>query len=214
MRLPAPMVRCRSMAAQALGLALRAVEPVLLRLRRFGYEIVARSRLRGEVAAGVQFVGPVIVEGSGNVHIGPGTRIGRCVFFETYGDARIDIGAHVTINDGVVLVAYAGIDIGEDCMIGEYASIRDANHGMALGVPVRTQSHEHAPIAIGADAWIGRGAIVLKGVRIGAGAVVGANSVVNRDLAENVIAVGAPARVVGERRMAGEAGAMPSSDSP
>ncbi|HNR30386.1 MAG TPA: acyltransferase [Candidatus Hydrogenedentes bacterium] len=207
MKLPAPLVRVRSAAAQGLALVLRVAEPILSRARRFGYEVLARSRLRGRVASGVQFVGPVIVEGTGNVHIGPRTRVGRHVFFETYGAAAIEIGSDATINDGVVLVAYAGIHIGDGAMIGEYAGVRDANHGVRLGVPVRLQEHASAPVQIGADAWIGRGSIVLRGVAIGAGAVVGANSVVTRDVAGNAIVAGAPARPIGERPDAADFGA-------
>ena len=206
MRLPAPLVPLRSAAAQALRTVLRFWEPAALRIRRFCFETRARAQLRGRVAAGVQFVGPVTVEGAGNVHIGPGSRVGRNVFFETYGTAAINIGREVTINDGVILVAYAGIEIGDGVMIGEYSSVRDADHGMVRDIPVRAQGHVSSPVRIEANAWIGRGVAVLKGVTIGAGAVVGANSVVTRDVAGNTIAAGAPARQIGERRAAGNPG--------
>ena len=178
---------------------LRAAEPLILRVRRFAYECQARARLRGRVAPGVQFVGPVTVEGEGLVDIGPGTRIGRRVFFETYGGARISIGCRVTINDGATLVAYEGIRIGDDTMIGEYTSVRDANHGIRAGIPVHDQPHAAAAIDIGADCWLGRGVIVTKGVALGDGAVVGANSVANRDVPANGIAAGVPAELKGER---------------
>lgn len=199
MRLPAPLVKVRSMSASLFARPLRLIAPVSLRIGRFLFEIHARSRLRGLVAPGVQFVGSVVVEGEGAVDIGADTRIGRRVFFETYGGARIAIGRNVTINDGVVLVAYAGITIEDDCMIGEYSSIRDANHGMLREKPVRLQPHAAAPVRVGRDAWIGRGVIVLKGVEIGDGAVVGANSVVTKNVAPHAIVGGVPARPLGER---------------
>lgn len=199
MRLPAPLRLLRSQAAGAIGTLLRAFHPLSLRLMRFAYECHARAHLRGQVAPGVQFVGPIIVEGRGRVNIGPGTRIGRRVFFETYDDAVIDIGAHVTINDGCVIVAYAGVIIGSHTMIGEYTSIRDANHGTKCGVFVHDQPHEATAIRVGEGAWIGRGVLVGRGAQIGAGAVIGANSVVTRAVPENAIAVGAPARVVRTR---------------
>jgi acetyltransferase-like isoleucine patch superfamily enzyme len=51
-------------------------------------------------------------------------------------------------------------------------------------------------IVVGDDVWLGFGVVVLDGVRIGKGAVVGAGSVVTRDIPDNAIAVGVPARVV------------------
>ncbi len=199
MKLPMALVRVRSGLAQALGWVVRGVEPVHLRLRRFIYEVWARSQLRGRVEPGVQFIGPVLVEGTGNVHIGGGTRIGRRVFFETYDGTAIKVGRGVTINDGVVIAAHAGVTIGELTLVGEYTSIRDANHGIRKGEPVRGQPQEAAEVRIGRDVWIGRGVIVTKGVTIEDGAVVGANSVVNSDVPANVIVVGTPARPVGER---------------
>ena len=199
MRLPAPLVRLRSQVASLLALGPRLMRPLSLRLGRFRYEIMARSKLRGTIAPGVQFVGPIVVEGEGLVSIGAGTRIGRNVFFESYHGATIRIGEQVTINDGVILVAYAGITIDNHVMIGEYASIRDANHGTLPGLLIHDQPHDAAAIQIGADAWLGRGVFVGKGMVIGAGAIVGANSVVTRAIPEKMVAAGAPAKPIRPR---------------
>ena len=64
---------------------------------------------------------------------------------------------------------------------------------------MRTQGYTTAPIIIGDDVWLGSKSVVLKGVSIGKGAVVGAGAVVTRSLPSGVIAVGAPARVIGSR---------------
>ena len=52
------------------------------------------------------------------------------------------------------------------------------------------------PVRIGDNAWIGNNVSILYGVTVGDGVVVGANSVVTKDLPDNVIAAGAPARIL------------------
>ena len=85
-------------------------------------------------------------------------------------------------------------------MIGEYTSIRDANHRFGPDIAPRNSGHDAAPISIGRNVWIGRGVTVLPGVVIGDGAVVGANAVVTRDVAAAAVVAGIPAR---ELRRAG-----------
>lgn len=61
------------------------------------------------------------------------------------------------------------------------------------------QPASRGPVVIGNDVWIGRGAMVLSGVRIGDGAVVGAAAVVTKDVRPYAIVVGSPAVEVRRR---------------
>ena len=63
---------------------------------------------------------------------------------------------------------------------------------------LRRKVESGKPVEIGADVWVGGGAIILPGVRIGARAVIGAGSVVTRDVPEGVFAAGNPCGVVRE----------------
>ena len=64
---------------------------------------------------------------------------------------------------------------------------------------VVAQGRRSEGVAIGAGAWLGAGAKVLDGVAIGARAIVGAGAVVREAVPDGAIAVGIPARVVGQR---------------
>ena len=108
---------------------------------------------------------------------------------------RLVLGSRTTLTQGVFVSAVTEVRIGDDALVGEYCSLRDAAHGTAVGsVPMRAQPMEPSPISVGADVWLGRGVAVVAGVTIGSGAVVGANSVVLGDIPERAVAAGAPAQ--------------------
>ena len=113
---------------------------------------------------------------------------------------RIEIGQDVQIGPLCSLVARELISIGRDTLIAERVSIRDQDHAIHGGAGlIRQAGMSSAPVRIGADVWIGAGAVVLKNVSIGDGAVVGANAVVTRDVAAGAIVAGVPARQIGWR---------------
>lgn len=159
----------------------------------------AWTRLRvaiGDLATDCVILGPVELHGSRRITLGHGLYLYRGLYFETVGAGRIDIGDRVVLSRGVHLVAFAGIRIGAGTMIGEYASIRDANHRYRDERPLRDAVHDARPVTIGRDVWIGRGAMVLPGVDIGDRAVVGANAVVTRNVAPGAVVAGVPARPI------------------
>ncbi|MBC8193602.1 MAG: acyltransferase [FCB group bacterium] len=117
----------------------------------------------------------------------------------TEASGQIILGAEVRINRGTTLVAYDSIEIGNQTLIGEFVSIRDANHGISPNQPVREQAHEASAIKIGRDVWIGRGSVILPGVEIGDHSIIGANSVVSKSIPPGSIAVGSPAKPIRKR---------------
>ncbi|MBF0119517.1 MAG: acyltransferase [Desulfobacterales bacterium] len=153
-----------------------------------------------EADISVQCDSKVYILGTKKITIGKRCRIGRDTEFETEEYGIIKIGDDVRINRGTTIVSYSKINIGDFAIIGEYVSIRDANHGMKLNMPMRYQPHDSSPIEIGRDVWIGRGSCILGGITIGDGSVIGANSVVTKDIPAYSIAVGSPAKVISKRK--------------
>jgi acetyltransferase-like isoleucine patch superfamily enzyme len=155
------------------------------------------ARLRASLSAPLHasnvILGTVHVEGTANIRIGRNARIYPGVLLETQGAGRIEIGDHVVLSRGVHIVAFDSVTLGDHCMVGEYASLRDADHKTSH-VSMRDSGHNCAPIHLGRNVWIGRGVCVLKGVRIGDHSIVGANAVVTGDVASSSCAVGVPAR--------------------
>lgn len=188
-----------SLLAGLIRVASSVFSPVAALLVRLCRLARLRARSRGHIAATVQMDGQVYGSGAVNLTIKDHARLGRYIGFEADGGGRIEIGERVLINTGCLFVAYDSITVGDDSMIGEYTSIRDANHGTAPGELIRTQPHTHGSITIGKDVWIGRGCVVLQGVTIGDGAIVAANSVVTKDVEANAIVGGVPAKFIKHR---------------
>ena len=178
----------------------RLLWPLARLTRTLGAKWVALwsfARLRESLATPLHssnvVLGPVAVEGTANIRIGRNARIYPGVLLETQGAGRIFIGDNVVLSRGVHIVAFDAVTLGDNCMVGEYASLRDANHKRSA-VSMRDSGHACAAIHLDRNVWVGRGACVLQGVHIGANSIVGANAVVTRDVASSSCAVGVPAR--------------------
>ena len=102
------------------------------------------------------------------------------------------VGAGTFINAGCRFQDQGGIYIGERALIGHNAVIA-LNHNMD---PARRANLLPAPVRIGDDAWLGANVTVLPGVTIGNGAVIAAGAVVSRDVEENTVVGGVPARLL------------------
>lgn len=106
---------------------------------------------------------------------------------------NLHIGKNVFINSGCRFQDQGGITIGDGALIGHNVVMATLNHSE----DPETRGNLHpAPIHIGRNVWIGASATILPGVTIGDGAIVGAGFVVTRDVPENMIVTGVPARIL------------------
>lgn len=125
--------------------------------------------------------------------------VGKNPFFEP--DFRCEFGFHIHIGDNFyanfdcIMLDGGGIYIGDDVLFGPRVGIYTSRHaywheerakGACFGKPVR----------IGNRVWIGGGVHIDHGVTIGDNTIIGAGSVITRDIPANVVAAGAPCRVI------------------
>jgi maltose O-acetyltransferase len=145
----------------------------------------------------VRLRGRVRVENyGGRIELGQRVRLeGRTLPIEmvAWRGAMLQIGDGTYVNYGASLSAHQHVQIGENCMIGNYAVIMDSDYHDLLD---RTKPGESAPVEIEDGVWIGIRATILKGVRIGRRSVIGAGAVVTSDIPPDSLAIGVPARVV------------------
>ncbi|WP_312362390.1 DapH/DapD/GlmU-related protein [Sphingobacterium sp.] len=105
------------------------------------------------------------------------------------------IGKNVFINFDCVFLDLGGITIEDGVLIAPRVSLLSEGHGLS---PKDRQALIPKPIHIKKNAWIGAGATILPGVTIGENAVVAAGAVVSKDVPDNVVVGGIPARIIKE----------------
>lgn len=106
---------------------------------------------------------------------------------------NITVGRNVFINMGCKFQDQGGITIGDGTLIGHNVVLATLNHTLN---PTKRNDMMPRPIHIGQQVWIGANATVLPGVTIGDGAVIAAGAVVCRDVPQNTVVGGVPAKVI------------------
>jgi len=112
--------------------------------------------------------------------------------------ATIVIGDGVSLN-GTSITCRSSIEIGDGSMMAANVVIVDSDFHPQWPPQRRRAVAEReydAPVTIGRNVWIGVGSLVLKGASIGDNSIIGAGSVVSGAIPANVVAAGAPARVL------------------
>ncbi|WP_042147819.1 sugar O-acetyltransferase [Paucisalibacillus sp. EB02] len=113
-------------------------------------------------------------------------------FYTDFGK-NITIGKNVFFNTGCSFQDRGGITVGNGSMIGMNVTIATLNHGLPLETRNTTSP---SPVVIGENVWIGSNATILPGVTIGDNSVVAAGAVVTKDVPENTVVAGVPAKVI------------------
>ena len=107
---------------------------------------------------------------------------------------NIRVGGNFLANYNVTILDIAPVTIGDYVMIGPNTLITTVNH--PLSPAGRRHLGQARPVAIGRDVWIGGNCTILPGVTIGNNAVIAAGAVVTRDVPDNCVVGGVPARKI------------------
>ncbi|MBL0912877.1 MAG: sugar O-acetyltransferase [Bacteroidia bacterium] len=103
------------------------------------------------------------------------------------------IGKNVFINFDCTFLDLGGITIEDNVLIAPKVSLLSEGHPLE---PENRHALVPKPIHIKKNAWIGAGATILPGVTIGENAVVASGAVVSKDVPDNTVAGGIPARII------------------
>jgi acetyltransferase-like isoleucine patch superfamily enzyme len=131
-------------------------------------------------------------------------------------DVEIESSKKITIGAGTTVQRRATINgsvsIGSGCIIAPNVFISSGTHPFRVYPEKTIREQERLiveergdlssldrPISIGDDCWLGVNVVICPGVNIGRGVVIGANSVVLKDVPNNTVVAGVPAKAIGTR---------------
>ena len=167
----------------------------------------------GAVGENTFFCRPLLLQGGGQcrIKIGSSTSIGCHTVlgcWEHYGkdghyEPEIIIGDNCSIGEYNHITACNNIIIGNGLLTGRYVYIGDNAHGELSWEessirPSQRRLVSKGSVKIGNNVWIGDKATILPGVHIGDNVIVAANAVVTKDVPNNCIVAGIPAKIVKE----------------
>jgi hypothetical protein len=160
---------------------------------------------RVELSRSARFKQPVHFHGQGTLSIGMEVILGwpaagmvqSPILLQPREKASLlSIGDNTLIMNGCEFIACRSISIGKHCLIGAGTVIYDSDFH-TLDATRRREPGKTVPVTIEDNVWIGRGAMILKGVRISRDAVIGANCVVTKNVEAGQIVAGNPMRPIG-----------------
>jgi acetyltransferase-like isoleucine patch superfamily enzyme len=148
---------------------------------------------------GLCFVGPGV-----NLEIGRGATLalGRWSWLGhgckiRVHEGEVSIGAKTVVGQECTISAFQHVAIGRECVVADRVMLIDFDHGIVeVERPVRLQGIYKRDVNVGNNCWIGYGACVLRGVTVGDNCVIGTSAVVTKDVPDNAIVGGVPAKVI------------------
>ena len=163
-----------------------------------------KARFRGRlVTDGLCFVCPGVkleIGKGAKLHLGRWSWIGHDSKIRVH-EGEVFLGAKSVMGQECTISAFQHVSIGRECILADRVMLIDFDHGVVeVERPIRLQGIYKRDVRVGNNCWIGYGVCVLRGVQVGDNAVVGTSAVVTKDVPDNAVAAGVPARVIRMRK--------------
>jgi acetyltransferase-like isoleucine patch superfamily enzyme len=148
---------------------------------------------------GLCFVGPGVsleIARGARVVLGRWSWVGHGCKIRVH-EGEIRIGAKTVLGQECTISAFQHVAIGRECVIADRVMLIDFDHGVVeVERPIRLQGIYKRDVNVGHNCWIGYGACILRGVTVGDNCVIGTSAVVTKDVPDNAVVAGVPARVI------------------
>jgi acetyltransferase-like isoleucine patch superfamily enzyme len=159
-----------------------------------------KLRWRGRLQTdGLCFVGPGVkieIGPTATVRLGRWSWIGHGTKIRAH-EGEVEIGAKTVLGQECTISSFQRVSIGRECIVADRVMLIDFDHGVVeTERPIRLQGIYKRDVDVGSNCWIGYGACILRGVTIGDNAIIGTRTVVTKDVPDNAVVGGVPARLL------------------
>jgi acetyltransferase-like isoleucine patch superfamily enzyme len=155
-----------------------------------------RGRLKTD---GICFVCPGVkleIGRHATLHLGRWSWLGHGTKIRVH-EGEVRIGAKSVVGQECTVSAYQHVSIGRECIVADRVMLIDFDHGVVeVERPIRLQGIYKRDVRVGNNVWLGYGACILRGVTVGDNSIVGTSAVVTREVPDNAVVGGVPARII------------------
>jgi acetyltransferase-like isoleucine patch superfamily enzyme len=159
-----------------------------------------KLRYRGRLKTdGIAFVCPGVsfeIGRNATVHLGRWSWIGHGSKVRAH-EGEVRIGAKTVLGQECTISCFQHVSIGRECIVADRVMLIDFDHGVVeVDRPIRAQGIYKRDVRVGHNVWVGYGACFLRGVTVGDNAIVGTSAVVTKDVPDNAVVGGVPAKLI------------------
>jgi acetyltransferase-like isoleucine patch superfamily enzyme len=148
---------------------------------------------------GLCFVGPGVTFEIGRdavLRLGRWSWIGHGTKIRAH-EGEVEIGAKSVLGQECTISAFQSVRIGRECIVADRVMLIDFDHGVVeVERPIRLQGIYKRDVRVGNNCWIGYGACILRGATVGDNCIIGTSTVVTKDVPDNAVVGGVPARLL------------------